>query len=170
MKKLIIFLFFFLYFKYSYAENKIAYIDINNILNNSIVGKSISLHINNIKEKKNNEFAILQNQLIKKEKDIIKKKNILEKNIYEEQVVLLNKEVSEYNIKKKNFNKEIEEKKVKYTKTVLNSLNSIVSKYVEENSISIVLPKKNLIIAKKDLDITNIIMNLLNNDLKEIAF
>ena len=44
------------------------------------------------------------------------------------------------------------------------------SKYVEENSILIVLPKKNIIIAKKNLDITNIIMDLLNNELKKIDF
>tara|TARA_B100000401_G_C52630415_1_gene635710 strand:+ start:350 stop:862 length:513 start_codon:yes stop_codon:yes gene_type:complete len=170
MKKIILLLIIILNFEYCYADNKIVYIDINNILNNSIVGKSISKHLQNIRENKSKEFKLIEKRLLDKEKDIIKKKNILEKNIYEEQVVLLNKEVSEYNLKKKNFNKEIEEKKIKYTKAVLNSLNSIVSKYVEENSISIVLPKKNLIIAKKDLDITNIIMNLLNNDLKEIAF
>ncbi len=170
MKKLIIFLFFFLYFKYSYAENKIAYIDINNILNNSIVGKSISLHINNIKEKKNNEFAILQNQLIKKEKDIIKKKNIIEKKEFEKQVDNLKKEIDDYSKQRKNFDKEIEEKKIKYTTIVLNSLNTIISKYVEENSISLVFPKKNIVIAKKNLDITTVIMQLLNNELKQINF
>ena len=83
---------------------------------------------------------------------------------------MLNKEVNDYNIKKKIFNKEIEEKKIKYTKTVLNSLNLIISKYVEENSIKIVFPKKNIIVAKKDLDITNIIMDLLNKELKVIDF
>ena len=52
----------------------------------------------------------------------------------------------------------------------MNALNPIISKYVEENSILIVLPKKNIIIAKKNLDITNIIMDLLNNELKKIDF
>jgi len=52
----------------------------------------------------------------------------------------------------------------------LNSLNPIISNYVEENSISVVFPKKNIIIAKKNLDITNIIMDLLNNELKKIEF
>ena len=130
MKKIILLLIIILNFEYCYADNKIVYIDINNILNNSIVGKSISKHLQNIRENKSKEFKLIEKRLLDKEKDIIKKKNILEKNIYEEQVVLLNKEVSEYNIKKKNFNKEIEEKKVKYTKTVLNSLNSIVSNLV----------------------------------------
>ncbi len=170
MKKILLLIFIIFNFEYSYADNKIVYIDINNILVNSIVGQSISKHIQNIKENKNKEFSIIEKKLLDKEKDIIKKKNIIETNEFEEQVVLLNKEVTEYNIKKKRFNKEIDEKKIKYTKIVLKSLNSIISKYVEENSISIVFPKKNLIIAKKDLDITNIIMVLLNEELKEIDF
>ena len=73
-------------------------------------------------------------------------------------------------LQKNEFNVQIEEKKIKYTKVVLNALNPIISKYVEENSILIVLPKKNIIIAKKNLDITNIIMDLLNNELKKINF
>ena len=170
MKKIILLLIIILNFENSYAQNKIVYIDINNILNNSIVGKSISTHLQNIRENKNKEFSLIEKNLLDKENDIIKKKNILEKNIYEEQVILLNNEVKEYNLKKKNFNKEIDKKKIQYTKVVLNSLNLIVSKYVEENSISIVLPKKNLIIAKKELDITTVIMNLLNNELKQIDF
>ena len=170
MKKILLLIFIIFNFEYSYADNKIVYIDINNILVNSIVGQSISKHIQNIKENKNKEFSIIEKKLLDKEKDIIKKKNIIETNEFEEQVVLLNKEVTEYNIKKKRFNKEIDEKKIKYTKTVLKSLNPIISKYVEENSISILFPKKNLIMAKKDLDITNIIMVLLNEELKEIDF
>ncbi len=170
MKKIILLFTIILNFEYCYADNKIVYIDINNILNNSIVGKSISTHLQNIKDNKSKEFLLIEKKLLDKEKDIIKKKNILEKKIYDEQVLLLSNEVKEYNLKKKNFKKEIDEKKIKYTKVVLNSLNPIVSKYVEENSISIVLPKKNLIIAKKELDITIIIMNLLNNELKQIDF
>tara|TARA_Y100000741_G_C18218037_1_gene544610 strand:- start:556 stop:1068 length:513 start_codon:yes stop_codon:yes gene_type:complete len=170
MKKIIFLLIIIVNFGYCYADNKVVYIDINNILNNSIVGKSISTHLQNIRENKSKEFLLIEKKLLDKEKDIIKKKNILEKKIYEEQVLLLNNEVKEYNLSKKKFNKEIDKKKIQYTKIVLNSLNPIVSKYVDENSISIVLPKKNIIIAKKELDITIIIMNLLNKNLKQIDF
>jgi len=59
---------------------------------------------------------------------------------------------------------------MKYTKIVLKTLNPIISKYVEDNSITIVFPKKNIIMAKKNLDITNSIMELLNNQLIKIDF
>ncbi len=170
MRKIILILIIFIHCNYSYAENKIAYIDINNILNNSIVGKSISKYIKDIKEKKKKEFLLTENKLLDKEKDIIKKKNIIEKAEFDKEVSILKNEINEYTNQKNKFNKEIDEKKIKYTKVVLNVLNPIISKYVEDNSITIVFPKKNIIIAKKNLDITSTIMNLLNNQLKEIDF
>jgi len=170
MKKILLLLIFILNFENCYAENKIAYIDINHILNNSIVGQSITKHIKNIKEKKNDELILIEKQLTEKEADIIKKKNIIEKNEFDKQVNILRKEINEYKNKKIKINEEIDKKKLKYTKIVLNTLNPIVSKYVEENSITIVFPKKSIVIAKKNLDITNSIMKLLNIQLKKIDF
>ena len=170
MKKIILLFIFIINFENSYAENKIAYIDINHILNNSIVGQSISKHIKKIKEKKNNELVLIEKKLTDKEEDIIKKKNIIESSEFEKQVNILKKEIAEYRNKKIKINEEIDKKKIKYTKIVLNTLNPIISKYVEENSITIVFPKKSIVIAKKNLDITTLIMDLLNNQLKKIDF
>jgi outer membrane protein len=64
----------------------------------------------------------------------------------------------------------LNKKKSEYLKKVLNSLNPIISKYVEENEISLVLQKNNIIVAKKELDITNKILDLLNEQIKEIKF
>lgn len=170
MKKLFFFLFFLLILQNSYAENKIAYIDINHLLNNSIVGNSILNHINKMKENKNSELALIQKKLSEQESDLIKKKNIIETNEFEKQVNKLRRDIDAYNNNKKKINIEIENKKIKYTKTVLNTLNLIISKYVEDNAITMVFPKKNIVIAKKNLDITEPVMILLNNQLKNIEF
>ena len=61
-------------------------------------------------------------------------------------------------------------KKIEYKKEILKVLNTIISKYVEENSIQMVFSKKDIVIAKKDLDITNPVMDLLNNKLTKIDF
>ena len=123
-----------------------------------------------LKKKKIIEFKIIEKKLSEKEENLIKKKNIIEQNEFNDEVNLLQKEVVDYRNKKKIFNNEIDKKKIKYTKIVLNTLNPIISKYVEENSIMIVFPKKSIIIAKKDLDITETVMELLNNQLKTIEF
>ena len=171
MKKvLFLFLFLFLNIEKSNAENKIAYINVNYILNNSIVGQSISKHIQNIKDKRVQEFNKFGKTLSEKEKNLLNKRNIIDENQFNTEIEILRKEIVEYKNEKIKFNKEIDQKKIKYTKIVLNTLNSIISSYVEENSIEIVLSKKNIIIAKKDLDITNPVMDLLNNQLVKIDF
>ena len=45
--------------------------------------------------------------------------------------------------------------KIENTKKILKILNPIITNYVDENSISIVIPKKNIIVGKKNLDITD---------------
>ena len=170
MKKIFIFVFFITIFENSYAENKIAYIDINFILNNSIAGQSITKHIKKIKDDKANQFKLTEQKLSNKEQDLIKKKNIIDKDEFDNEVKILKEEIDKYRKEKKIFNDEIDKKKIKYTKIILNSLNPIISKYVEVNSITIVFPKKSIVIAKKDLNITNQVMDLLNSQLTKIDF
>ena len=170
MKKIFFLLFFFLYFESLCAENNFAYININHILNNSIVGKSITEHINKIKEIKLKEFESTEKKLAEKEQNILKKKNIIDNEEFSKEVDMLKNEINEYNITKKKFIRELDEKKIEYTKEILKVLNTIISKYVEENSIQMVFSKKDIVIAKKDLDITYPVMDLLNNKLTKIDF
>ena len=51
---------------------------------------------------------------------------------------------------------------------ILKELKPILADYSKENSISLVLRKKNIIIGKNELDITDDIIQLLNNKIKEI--
>ena len=122
------------------------------------------------KKKKQTEFKNEEGKLSKKEKNLIQKKNILEENKFNDEFNKLKIEISVYREKKKNTIKDINNKKIKYTKIVLDKLNPIIAKYVEVNSISIVFPKKDIIVAKKKLDITKDIMNLLNDNFTKIEF
>jgi len=74
MKKIFLICIIILNCENSYAEHKIAYIDLDYVLNNSIVGQAITKHIQKINEKKNNELVLIEKQLVDKENEIIKKK------------------------------------------------------------------------------------------------
>ena len=170
MKIIFFLLLFFAKISYSFADHKIAYIDINFILIHSLVGQKIEKHINKIKEGNIKKFKEQEKILKDKEKIIIAQKNILDKKKIENKISLLNAEINNYRNERKKLTDELKIKKIEYTKKILNHLNPIITNFVEENSISIVLPKKNIIIGKKKLDITSDIINLLNNELKEIEF
>ena len=60
--------------------------------------------------------------------------------------------------------------KLKNTKQILKILNPIITNYVDKNSISLVIPKKNIIVGKKNLEITSEIVKLLNDKVKSLDF
>ena len=149
---------------------EIAYIDISFILNNSNVGKSLNIHINKIKNVNSTKYKDIEDDLIKKEKTLIAQQNIIDKDDFENKLKLLAEEIKKYRGDKKKSEDILNKIKIDNTKKILNVLNPIITKYVESNSISIVIPKKNIIVGKKKLDITNQIIKLLNDDIDRLNF
>ena len=171
MKNIIIYIFLILtHSSFSIADQKIVYIDIEYIINNSTAGKQINEHLDNIKNSKINEFKSIEKNLKNEEKNILVKKNIIDENKFKSEVSAINQELKSYNDKRLKFAKSFEQKKINLTKIILESLNPIISEYVNKNKISLVLPKKNIIVGKKKLDITSDIIKDLNNKLKTINF
>ena len=58
--------------------------------------------------------------------------------------------------------------KNKLNNKLLDLLNPILTTYSKENSISIIIEKRNIIIGKTDLDITEEIVNILNKKIKKL--
>ena len=170
MKKyLTIFIFFLLILtKSAFSEEKIVFIDINFIFINSDAGKDIKTQI----KKKNNDLQLEINEfktkIESKRKKIISQKNVLSVEEYNKKVINLEKEITDMNSlisKKKNelniFQKSIENNFSK-------NLNKIIEKFSVENSIDIILNKENLLMAKKNLDITQPVFSIFNERIKKI--
>ena len=169
MKRILYLIFFInLLINNSFAE--IAYIDMNYLLNKSEVGKSLNAYIDEMRDKKQIELKELEDKLIKKEKLLISQQNILNKDEFEKKLNILSVEVNEYRSDKNSFKEELNNIKINNSKKILQILNPIITKYVEENSISLVLPKKNIIVGKKNLEITDKIIKLLNEKVKSLNF
>ena len=169
MKKIFILIIIFNLFS-SNLRAEIAYIDISFILNNSNVGKSLNIHINKIKNVNSTKYKDIEDDLIKKEKTLIAQQNIINKDEFENKLKLLAEQIKKYRLDKKKSEDKLNKIKIDNTKKILSVLNPIITKYVETNSISIVIPKKNIIVGKKKLDITNQIIKLLNDDIDRLNF
>ena len=50
-----------------------------------------------------------------------------------------------------------------------NSVNEILAKYSEEKKISFIMPKKNIVIGRSELDITNDILIIVDDKIKKIS-
>ena len=152
------------------SKAEIAYLDMSLLLKNSKVGKSLNEKINLLKSNHITKFKQIETKLISKEKNLLAQKNILDQNEFEKKLDLLSEEIKRYRSDKKLSENKLNKIKIDDTTEILKILNPIITNYVDKNSISIVIPKKNIIVGKKTLDITNEIINLLNLEAANIKF
>tara|TARA_Y100000591_G_C21463497_1_gene512094 strand:+ start:108 stop:626 length:519 start_codon:yes stop_codon:yes gene_type:complete len=168
MKK---FFFIFLIFFFIFNTNviaKIAYLDVNYILENSQIGKFYQNKISIVGTEKNKIITIKEKIIKEKQQEINNQKNLIKKSDLDKKIQSLNVLFKEYQKEKAEINQNILKQKKEYTKIILDQLNPILTKYVEENAIDIVLEKKNILIGKKILDITNDIIKILDNKSKQL--
>jgi Skp family chaperone for outer membrane proteins len=150
------------------ANEKIVYIDTNYILNQSLVGKSILAKLNS-KQKKNIEsFKKTEKSFKETEKKIIASKNVTSEEEFKKKVLELRNTVKAYQVSRKKAQEDLIKEKNKLNNKLLDLLTPILTAYSKENSISMIIEKRNIIIGKTSLDITDEIVNILNKKIKKL--
>ncbi len=150
----------------SYAEKKIAFINIDRIINQSDAGKKSYSKIDKNYKKEKEKLQKTEKNLISKEQEILKQKNILSEEEMNKKITDLRKEIDEFRKKRKSLSDEFNKKKLDQTNILVDNLNSILSKYADENKISLIMQKKYIVIGKTDLDITEEILKIFNKEVK----
>jgi len=159
-------LFIFFNFSYSVADTKIAYIDLDNIFQKSNHGKKIISKLNEINNKNISNIKVKENEIIELDKEVKIKKNLITENDLNLMISDLNNKVSDLKIYRDNLIKNYEESKNNEIKEFFTRINPILQDYMRKNSIDFILDKKNIFIATKNNDITDIILELINNNIK----
>ena len=122
-----------------------------------------------IKKKKfENELDLLEKKIKEEDEIISSQKNILSESDIKIKVDKLNEKINDYKKRTQNINKEINNNKIYATSQILENLKPILSKYSDENKIDLILQKKNIIIGKNNLNITEDIIKLLDKKIKTI--
>ena len=152
----------------SYAENLIVYIDMEKILNESKSGMSINKQLEKIHKMNIKEFKKIEDELKKKEESIIAQKNILSKEDYTKKIKILRDNTNNYRKNRQEKINLLTKKRMESSAKLLSIINPILSDYSKVNNISIILQKKNVVLAKTDLNITNKIINILNSKIESI--
>ena len=152
----------------SYAENKIVYIDINKILIESKVGIYVETELTKIHETKLDSFKKTEEKLKKEEIDLVSKKNIMERDLFNEKVRLWTEESQKHQVIRRDWFDEITERRNKARAEVLESLDPILTEYFKQNEISLLLYRRNIAIGTSELDITDTIIEELDQKLPSI--
>jgi len=166
--KLFVVTFFLLIYTYSYAEAKVAYLDMKFILNNSKAGKGAQDFLRGSLKKSQDKFSNTETKLKKEENDILSKKNDMTKEEFQKKLDALRKRVIDYQSERKILLEKIAKQRAEARQKLIKTINPILNDYIKQNEISLIIDKKNVIIAKDDLDITNIIIDKLNKELPSL--
>ena len=160
---------FFFNFTFLKADQLIAYVDMDLLMNSSNAGESITSQLTAIHKKTLAELKKIEEELKKEESDIIKQKNVITEEEFEKKLSLLRNKASDYQNQRKESNDSLNKKRMDATSQLISLLQPILSEYANKNSISLVIQKKNIIIGKTELEITDDILKILNQNHKKIV-
>ena len=160
-------LIFIIFFNQVNAEQKIVFLDMDRMVSTSSAGISL---LDQLKDLNNKNLSLLnkKEKIIKeKETKLISQKNIISETEFINKVELLKKEISEHNQNRKKIITNFNDLKIENTNKLLKLINPILVKYSNDNEISFILQKKDLVIGKTDLNITDEVLKIVNNEVKK---
>ena len=150
----------------AYSEEKIVYLDLDNIVSNTKAGKLIIKNLEKSKKSTLTKFEKRGKELKKIEDDINKQKNILSEEELKKKLVEFRKEINTFQTERQNVINQFNKKKVEEFNNFFKKITPIIQSYVSEKNIDIVLDRKNVFVASKKKDITQEIIKLIDSKIK----
>ena len=148
--------------------NDVYFIDYSKVMNESNAGKKAQDTLKKLLSSSNKKFNETAKKLREEENKLISQKNVLDKEEYKKKAEALRKKVFNLNKGRQDNIKNIALKRKKAGDEMLKNLNPILGKYMEENNITVVIDKKNVLMGNKKYEITSQIIQILNKELKSI--
>ena len=137
-------------------------------MNNSIAGKSITSQLENNHKKNISKFKNIEEELKKEEAEIISQKNVITKEEFEKKIIDLRDKANKFR-KERNTNiNNLNNQRLEATSKMITLVRPILSEFSDKHSISLIIDKKNIIIGKTLLDITDDILKIIDEKIGKI--
>ncbi len=155
------------FYNLSFAEET-YFIDMNKLLNQSKAGKEAQDFLKKkiiTGDKKLKE----ERKLLKKEEiDLIAKKKVLPADEYKKALNQLREKNIKFQRKRVNFTTAISTQRAEARNRLLKALDPMLTSYMSENNIQIIIDKKYVVMASSKIDLTDKILEILNKELKSL--
>ena len=149
-----------------WSSEKIAFLDVEFIINRSEPALVIIKKIEKIRDQETKKLKEIEDNLKKKNEEIVKTKNLISDEELKKKISSLRNEAMSFEELRKKKIKELNIKKNKELNEFLKLINPIIQEYMKEKSIDMIIDKKNIFMAKSKNDITNDILTIVNNKIK----
>ena len=168
MKKVvIIFFIFFFQINFVIANTSIAFIDMDKVISLSKPGSSIMSQLNTLSSQNSKKFESEAKKIKEQETKLISQKNILSEVDFQSNINKLKSEIKNYNDNRDKINNDFNKLRIDSTNKLLKLINPILVSYSNDKSISLILKKRDLVIGKTELDITDEIILIINKDINQ---
>jgi Skp family chaperone for outer membrane proteins len=158
---------FLLFTNQAFSEQKIAFIDMDRVISTSKSGSSILKQLTDLNNKNLDFLKKEEKKFKEKETKLISQKNIISETDFKNKVDELKSEIKVYNQNRNKILADFNKLKVDNTNNFLKLINPILVKFSNDKEISIILQKKDLVVAKTQLDITDDVIKIVNSEVKE---
>ena len=162
----LVIIFFLLGQNVLWSSEKIAFLDVELIINKSKPALLIIKEIEKIRDQETKKLKTIENDLKKKNEEIVKTKNLISEEELNKRVLALRKEAKSFEELRKKTIKDLNIKKNKELNEFLKLINPIIQEYMKEKSIDMIIDKKNIFMAKSKNDITEDILKIVNTKIK----
>ena len=156
---------FLLSTSHCFGNEKTGFIDLDYVIKNSNPGKLALENIRKLDQENVEKLKKKNDELIKLENEIKSKKNIISKDAFEQEVKLLRNKVKKFTKEKDIMVEDFNNYKKKELDVVFKKIAPIIRKYMDDNSISILLDSKNVFMGKVEVDLTEKILNNINQQI-----
>ena len=153
---------------YATAEQKVVYLDMKFILNNSKAGKGAQDFLQKTFKDNQKKFSDMENEFKKEEAALLSKKTDLSNEVYQKRSDELRKKVFEYQSERRTSLEKITRQRAEARQKLMEKMDPIVNTYMKENEVSLVIDKKNVFAGRFDLDITEVVVEKLNKELPSL--
>ena len=150
-----------------FSEQKIAYINMDKVISTSKPGSSILKQLTDLNNKNLNFLKNEEKKFKEKETKLISQKNIITEADFQNKVDVLKSEIKNYNQNRNKIMADFNKLKLDNTNNLLKLINPILIKFSDDKEISIILQKKDLVVAKSELDITDDVIKIVNAEVQE---
>ena len=147
--------------------NNLAYIDFNLIINNSIAGKNVIKKINEVNDKNLEILKKDQLELNKQKNEIEKTRNILSDKEFNQNLSDLNDKIEKFKNKQETMSIEFKDFRQSEINGLITRINPIIEKFMIENKIDLILKKENVYISISKFDITDDLIDLINQTISK---
>lgn len=150
---------------FSSADSNVYFINIDLVIKNTNIGKKTLKMIKSINDKNIEELKTKEISLKKLDDDINSRKNVLSNEEFDNELVNFKKKVESYKNLKDKLVIDYENERNKNLNDLFKQINPIIQDYMNKNSINVLLDNKYVFMGKNNFDITNNIIDEINNNI-----